>query len=90
MDSKCGRSAMKRPHWKRFELAEPHFRPNMQRNFLFRAILTYLDGNGILNPCKCYCYVEGSLALLSGKMCYVEGSLALLLGKMCHTPKANK
>jgi len=27
MDSKCGQMVMKRPRWKGFEFAEPHFHP---------------------------------------------------------------
>lgn len=36
--------------WKVFELAEPRFSRDMERDFRIRAIFPYRDWNGILNP----------------------------------------
>lgn len=35
-----------------FELVEPHFRRDMERDFHIRTIIPYREQNCILNPCS--------------------------------------
>lgn len=54
MDSKCDRTAMKRPHLKGFRVRQTAFScrdsRNMERNWHIEVVLPYRDGNRILNP----------------------------------------
>ena len=86
MDSKCGRTATKRPHWKGFRVWRTAFSCcDMERDCCIRVILPYhyrnrnCDRNRILNPCSQLTSCSLLLSLLWLLLTFLSLSYILIL-----------